>query len=72
MRTRLSIDLRTERYPEGSIIDLVHGWRDRGGLPDLYKARQIIDELVRAEEGSDPTVQVLDEDTVALYRGLGS
>ena len=48
---------------------MVHGWRERGGLPDLYKARQIIVELVRAEEGSDPTAQAPEADTVTWYRG---
>mgnify|MGYP000967693711 CR=1 FL=1 len=37
-------------FAEGSVIKYVTRWRDKGGIPDLRKARHFIDLLIELEE----------------------
>ena len=37
-------------YFEGNVVKYVSRWRDKGGIPDLEKARHYIDLLIQLEQ----------------------
>ena len=47
------MDLLIERqvpFAEGNIMKYVYRWRDKGGIDDLYKARDYLTALIASED----------------------